>query len=66
MKLEVLQGHRREFSHDFQVEAVKLITVRWVTVAQASRDFDVLECVLWTWIRELAQDAEHAFSRAKG
>lgn len=65
MKLEVLQGHRREFSHDFQVEAVKLITVRWVTVAQASRDFDVHDACCGPGYANLRRTLSMRF-RAKG
>lgn len=54
-------GTRRQFSREFKVEAVKLITERGVTVAQAARDLGVHETRLRAWIRELAQDAQHAF-----
>ena len=37
---------RRQFSREFKVEAVKLVTQRGVAVAQAARDLDVVESVL--------------------
>lgn len=36
-------GTRRQFSQEFKVEAVKLVTERGVAVAQAARDLDVHE-----------------------
>jgi len=37
---------RRQFSREFKVEAVKLVTERGVGVSQAERDLDVGETVL--------------------
>ena len=34
---------RRTFSREFKLEAVKLVTERGVTVAQAAKDLDVRE-----------------------
>ena len=52
---------RRQFSREFKVEAVKLVTERGVGVCQAARDLDVGETVLRRWIRELTQDPHQAF-----
>lgn len=52
---------RRKFSREFKVEAVKLIKERGVSLVQASRDLDVHESVLRSWIRELAADPHQAF-----
>ncbi len=54
-------GTRRQFSREFKVEAVKLVTQRGVAVAQAARDLDVVESVLRRWMRELSQDPRKAF-----
>ena len=43
---------RRKFSREFKIEAVKLVTERGVTVAQACRDLDLAESVLRRWMRE--------------
>lgn len=32
---------KRQFSHEFKIEAVHLVMVRGVSVAQAARDLDV-------------------------
>jgi transposase len=44
-----------------QVEAVKLVRERGVSVAQAGRDLDVHENVLRKWIKEFGSDPAHAF-----
>jgi transposase len=52
---------RRKFSREFRVEAVRLVTDRGVAVAQATRYFDVAECVLRRWMRELTATPATAF-----
>ena len=43
---------RRKFSREFKVEAVKLVSERGVSVAQAGRDLGVHENVLRRWVNE--------------
>jgi transposase len=52
---------RRQFSREFKVEAVKLVTERGVSVRQAARDLDIGETVVRRWMRELAADPQQAF-----
>src|SRR5437773_2728363 len=52
---------RRVFSREFKLEAVKLITERGVSAAQAARDLGVGQSVLSRWVREAADDAPNAF-----
>ena len=52
---------RRHFSREFKVEAVKLVTERGVAIKQAARDLDVHETMIRAWVKELGQDAQHAF-----
>ena len=52
---------RRKFSREFKIEAVKLVTDRGVSVAQAARDLDVAESVLRRWMRELTATPAAAF-----
>jgi transposase len=52
---------RRQFSREFKVEAVKLVTERGVGVSQAARDLGVGETVLRRWMRELTLDPQQAF-----
>nr|CBA28139.1 hypothetical protein Csp_A05790 [Curvibacter putative symbiont of Hydra magnipapillata] len=52
---------RRQFSREFKVEAVKLVTERGVGVSQAARDLDVGDTVLRRWMWELTQDPQQEF-----
>ncbi len=52
---------RRRFTREFKLEAVKLVTDRGVTIAQASRDLDVNGTVLRRWVKEFGSDPEQAF-----
>jgi transposase len=52
---------RRKFGGEFKTEAVKLVTERGVSVAQAARDLDLAESVLRRWMRELAAAPTTAF-----
>ena len=54
-------GTRRQFSREFKLEAVKLVTQRGVSVAQTARDLDVHENVLRKWVREASAGPQHAF-----
>jgi len=51
IKPEVVM-QRRKFSREFKVEAVKLVSERGVSVAQAGRDLGVHENVLRRWVNE--------------
>lgn len=55
---------RKRYSREFKVEAVKLVTERGVSLAQASRDLGVHVNVLRVWVRELRADPVHAFPGA--
>jgi transposase len=57
----VIKKKRRHFGREFNLEAVKLVKNRGVSVAQAARDLDVHENVLRKWVRELAADPQQAF-----
>jgi transposase len=52
---------RRKFTKEFKFEAVKLVTERDVSVAQAARDLDLAESVLRRWVREAADAPVTAF-----
>ena len=53
---------RRKFGSEFKIEAVKLVTERGVSVAQAARDLDLAESVLRRWMRELAASSDDGLS----
>ena len=52
---------RRTFTREFKLEAVRLITERGVTVAQAARDLGVHGTVLRNWVKASAADPEQSF-----
>jgi transposase len=52
---------RKIFSREFKLEAVKLVTQRGVTCAQAARDLGIGQNVVSRWVREARADKEQAF-----
>lgn len=53
--------HRRKFSREFKVGAVKLVRERGVSVAQAGRDLGVHENVLRKRVKEFGSAPVQAF-----
>ena len=54
-------GQSRNCSKEFKLEAVNLVVMRGVSVAQACRDLDVSENVMRRWIREFRSSEGQAF-----
>jgi transposase len=52
---------RRQFSREYKLEAVRLVTERGVSVAQAARDLDVHINSLRKWIQDVREDPAQAF-----
>jgi transposase len=52
---------RGQYSREYKLEAVKLITERGVSIVQASRDLGVHQTVLRDWVKAHATDPKHAF-----
>jgi len=52
---------RRKFTREFKLEAVKLVRERGVSFKQASQDLSVHENVLRKWVKDFAEDPQHAF-----
>jgi transposase len=52
---------RRQFTREFKLEAVRLIKQRDVSYAQASKDLGVHPTLLRSWVKQLADDPQHAF-----
>ena len=52
---------RKSYSQEFKLEAVRLITHRGYSIAEASRSLGVDYSVLRRWKKEFEQDPEHAF-----
>jgi transposase len=57
---------RRKFSDEFKQEAVRLVTVRGVSMAQAARDLEVHVNLLRLWIRTATGDAAAAAAASGG
>jgi transposase-like protein len=52
---------RRKFTREFKLEAVRLITERGVSYAQAEQDLDVHQSQLRGLVKRFADDPQHAF-----
>src|SRR4051794_7336690 len=52
---------RRQFTREFNLEAVRLIKQRGVSYAQASQDLGVHPTQLRNSVKQLADDPQHAF-----
>lgn len=55
---------RRSFSRKFELEAVRLVNERGMTVSQAACDLDIHDNVLRRWIKHYRDDPAHAFPGA--
>lgn len=54
-------GARRTCSKEFELEAVRLVVERRVTIAQAARDLEVHVNVRRAWVRAYRTDPRQAF-----
>jgi transposase len=52
---------RRSYTREFKVEAVKLVTERGYSVAEAARSLDVGETLLRSWKQAFEQQGVQAF-----
>ena len=52
---------RKTYSREFKLEAVRLITEKGYSVAEASRNLGVEYSVLRRWKKQLADDPQNAF-----
>jgi transposase len=52
---------RKTYSREFKREAVRLITERGYSIAEASRNLGIEYSVLRRWKRQLADDPQNAF-----
>jgi transposase len=52
---------RRSYSREFKIEAVKLVTEKGYSVAEAARSLGVHETLLRSWKQALADQGEQAF-----
>ena len=52
---------RRSYTDEFKVEAVKLVTEKGYSVAEAARSLDIGETLLRSWQQTFEQQGEQAF-----
>ena len=52
---------RRQFTAEFKVEAVELVTKQGYTIAEAARSLGIRPTLLGRWRQEYLNDAENAF-----
>jgi transposase-like protein len=52
---------RKRYSREFKLEAVRLITEKGYSIAEASRNLGVEYSILRRWKKELADDPQNAF-----
>jgi transposase len=52
---------RKTYSREFKLEAVRLITEKGYSIAEASRNLGVEYSVLRRWKKQLADDPQNAF-----
>ena len=52
---------RRSYTREFKVEAVKLVTEKGYSVAEAARSLDIGETLLRSWKTALENQGEQAF-----
>ena len=52
---------RKSYSREFKIEAVRLITQKGYSIAEASRNLGIDYSVLRRWRQQLADDPRHAF-----
>lgn len=52
---------RKNYSREFKLEAVGLITEKGYSIAEASRNLGIEYSVLRRWKKQLAEDSQNAF-----
>lgn len=52
---------RRKYTKEFKLDAISLVTEQGYTCVEAARSLDIHSNILSRWIREAAEDSEHAF-----
>ena len=56
---------RKNYSREYQGEAVQLVTARGVSISQAARDLDLHVIVLRRWVHEFGSSVSDAFPGKK-
>jgi transposase len=54
-------GTRRKYDREFKIEAVKLVTERGTSIAEAARNLGIHENLLRTWKKKYLEDTADSF-----
>jgi transposase len=57
----IMARQRRSYSREFKVEAVKLVTEKGYSVAEAARSLDIGETLLRSWKQAFEKQPDQAF-----
>src|SRR3954467_2486347 len=52
---------RRSYTREFKIEAVKLVTEKGYSVAEAARSLDIGETLLRSWVQAFQKQGDQAF-----
>ena len=55
------KGKRKSYTHEFKLEALRLVETSGKSVAQIERDLGLSSGLLYYWKKRFAQDGEQAF-----
>ena len=56
-----MERKRRQYSREFKVQAVKMVTEQGLSVAEVARDLGVNPSVIQHWKKKLADEGDQAF-----
>ncbi len=56
-----MRVERKQYSAEFKREAVRLVTDKGLSLAQAARDLGINDNLLGRWKKQMTADAERAF-----
>ena len=55
------EDKRRHFTHEFKLDAVRLVTEKGMPVSKVARDLDIHPNLLHLWRRKFLKDGDKAF-----
>ena len=56
-----MEKKRRQYSREFKVQAVKMVTEQGLSVAEVASDLGVNPSVIQNWRKKLAEEGDQAF-----
>jgi transposase len=61
LRRSIMARQRRKHTREFKVEAVKLVTDKGYSVAEAARSLDIGQTLLRSWMQALQKEGSQAF-----